>query len=89
MGCSATECWSGPTAGNESTLWARASFYGRQTRSSTEATKHSFNRASTSRPGKNALVIWDTRHLAAGADRLAQHGHAVADSVWSYLSPLH
>jgi Tn3 transposase DDE domain len=47
------------------------------------------NRASDLSLATYAIVIWDTRYLAAAADRLAQHGQAVPDAVWSHLSPLH
>ena len=37
----------------------------------------------------NAIVVWNTRYLAAAADHLTTEGHPVPDSVWSHLSPLH
>jgi hypothetical protein len=37
----------------------------------------------------SSIVVWNTRYLAAAADHLAQHGHAVPDTVRFQVSPLH
>ena len=68
---------------------ARAVFFGRQARFPDRGHEAQLNRASALSLAINAIVVWNTRYLAAAADHLAQHGHAVADTVWSHLSPLH
>ena len=37
----------------------------------------------------NAIVVWNTRYLAAAADLLAARGEAVPEDVWPHVSPLH
>ncbi len=37
----------------------------------------------------NAIIVWDTEHLAAAAAELARRGQPVPDAAWSHITPLH
>ncbi len=68
---------------------ARAIFFGRQARFPDRGYEAQLERASALSLAINAIVVWNTRYLAAAADHLTREGHPVPDSVWSHLSPLH
>jgi TnpA family transposase len=68
---------------------ARAIFFGRQARFPERGHEAQLNRASALSLAINAIVVWNTRYLAAAADHLAQEGRPVPESAWSHLSPLH
>jgi TnpA family transposase len=68
---------------------ARAIFFGRQARFPDRGYEAQLERASALSLAINAIVVWNTRYLAAAADHLARGGRPVPDSVWSHLSPLH
>ena len=68
---------------------ARAIFFGRQARFPERGHEAQLNRASALSLAINAIVVWNTRYLAAAADRLAHEGRPVPESAWSHLSPLH
>lgn len=68
---------------------ARAIFFGRQARFPDRGYEAQLNRASALSLAINAIVVWNTRYLAAAGDHLSQEGRPVPDSTWSHLSPLH
>ena len=68
---------------------ARAIFFGRQARFPDRGYEAQLERASALSLAINAIVVWNTRYLAAAADHLARGGRPVPDSVWSHVSPLH
>ncbi|MGH2603639.1 MAG: Tn3 family transposase, partial [Dehalococcoidia bacterium] len=39
--------------------------------------------------GRNAIVVFNTRYLAAAAAALAEAGEPVPDELWNNVSPLH
>jgi TnpA family transposase len=67
---------------------AREISFGRQGRYGDRGYEAQLNRASALSLVINAIIVWNTRYLAAAAAELARRGQPIPDSAWSHLTPL-
>lgn len=67
---------------------ARAICFGRQGRFPDRDYQAQLGRASALSLLLNAIIVWNTRYLAAAAETLARDGQAVPEEAWRHLSPL-
>jgi TnpA family transposase len=67
---------------------ARAVFFGRQGRFGDRNYEAQLNRASALSLAINAIVVWNTRYLAAAAAELERRAEPVPDDLWQHVSPL-
>jgi TnpA family transposase len=67
---------------------ARDISFGRQGRYADRGYEAQLNRASALSLVINAIIVWNTRYLAAAADELARRGQPIPASAWTHLTPL-
>ena len=67
---------------------ARAICFGRQGKFPDRDYEGQLNRASALSLTINALVVWNTRYLAAAGEHLAETGEPVPREAWVHVSPL-
>jgi TnpA family transposase len=67
---------------------ARDISFGRQGRYGDRGYEAQLNRASALSLVINAIIVWNTRYLAAAADELARRGQPILDTAWTHLTPL-
>ncbi len=67
---------------------ARAVFFGRQGRFGDRNYEAQLNRASALSLAINAIVVWNTRYLAAAAAELERRAEPVPDDLSQHVSPL-
>ena len=67
---------------------ARDISFGRQGRYGDRGYEAQLNRASALSLVINAIIVWNTRYLAAAADELARRGQPIPDTAWTHLTPL-
>ena len=68
---------------------ARAICFGRQGRFPDRDAETQIGRASALSLVLNAIIVFNTRYLAAAAERLEGDGRVVPPEVWLHVSPLH
>jgi TnpA family transposase len=68
---------------------ARAISFGRQGRFPDRDAEAQLTRASALSLVLNAIVVFNTRYLAAGTAALEEAGEPVPDELWRHVSPLH
>jgi hypothetical protein len=59
----------------------------RQRRYGDRSFEAQLNRASALSLVINAIIVWNTRYLAAAADELARRGQPIPDTAWTHLTP--
>jgi len=67
---------------------SRAICFGRQGKFPDRDYEGQLNRASALSLTINALVVWNTRYLAAAGEHLAETGEPVPRAAWVHVSPL-
>ncbi len=67
---------------------AREIRFGRQGRFGDRGYEAQLTRASALSLVINAIIVWNTRYLAAAADELARRGQPIPDTAWTHLTPL-
>ncbi len=67
---------------------ARDIRFGRQGRFGDRGYEGQLTKASALSLVINAIIVWNTRYLAAAADELARVGQPIPDSAWTHLTPL-
>jgi hypothetical protein len=67
---------------------ARDISFGRQGRYGDRGYEAQLNRALALSLVINAIIVWNTRYLAAAADELARRGQPILDTAWTHLTPL-
>jgi hypothetical protein len=68
---------------------ARAICFGRQGRFPDRDAEAQLGRASALSLVLNAIIVFNTRYLAAAAERLAGGSRPVPEELWRHVSPLH
>jgi TnpA family transposase len=67
---------------------AYAIFFGKQGRFADRGDEARLNRALALSLVINAVIVWNTFHLAVAAETLGQRGQPVPDNIWPHLSPI-
>lgn len=67
---------------------ARTIFFGRQGRFSDRGYEEQLSRASALSIVINAIIVWNTRYLAAAAEELSRNGLLIPDDAWPNVTPL-